>query len=297
MRARSQSIGSARVRLTGFYLLLLPALLYFLVFAYGPVLNGIRVSLHRFRFIGESPFLGLENYRVALTSLVFWRVFANTVILSSWNVILTALVPMVVALFLNELDAAWFRRVVQTSIYLPHIFSWVVVGGIWIFMLSPNAGLMNGARELLDLEPIYYMATERYARSIFVGANLWKQTGFVCVLYLASLSGINPLLYEAARIDGANRFQQAIFITIPQLLETVKVVLLLNLMGALKIFDQVYVMRNAVIGPRVDVLMYHVYIQGLEKFRLGYAAAVSMIVFMITLVITLVVQRWIRYRV
>lgn len=286
-----------RFRFHAFYLLLVPALLYFAIFAYGPVFNGIRISLQNFRFVGESVFVGLENYRTALTTPAFWQVFRNTVVLSVWNVVLTALIPMVVAMLLNEIRSDAFRRTVQTSLYLPYVFSWVVVGGIWLFLLSPNAGLVNAIRGLFGAKRLYFMAMESRVRLIFVASNLWKQTGFVCVLYLASLAVIDPALYESARIDGANRLQQALFITIPQLLDTVKVVLLLNLMGALKIFDQVYVMRNEVVAPKVDVLMYHVYIQGLQKFRLGYASAVSMIVFLITLLITVVVQRQIRYRV
>ncbi len=156
---------------------------------------------------------------------------------------------------------------------------------------------MNSIRALFGLDPVFFMVKESLARPLYIGVNLWKQMGYVCILFLASIAGINPELYEAAMIDGAGGFKRALYITVPELLRTLKVVLLLNIMGALRIFDQIYVMRNEVVAPKVDVLMYYVYTRGLEQFDLGYAAAISVFIFLITLVITLFARRVMRYAV
>lgn len=277
------------------YLLLLPALLYFIIFAYFPILDGLRMSFQDFRFVGESRFVGFDNYLQVFRTPGFWRAFRNTVILGLSNVLLTAFIPMVLALLLNEVRLAAWKRFAQTIIYLPHLFSWVIVGGIWIFMLSPNAGIINVIRNALGLESIYFMAKEAYARPIMIGVNLWKQAGFVCILYLATIAGINPELYLAAMIDGAGGLKRAVYITIPELLNTLRVVLLLNIMGALRMFNQIWVMRNAVIAPKIDVLMYYVYQRGLVQFKIGYAAAISVLIFVFTLIFTVTSNRFIKY--
>jgi len=241
--------------------------------------------------------VGLENYRALISTPGFWRVFGNTLILGLSNVVLTAFVPMFIALSLNEVAHAGVKRSIQSILYLPYIFSWVVVGAIWIFILSPNGGLVNSIRGLFGADPVFFLVSEKHIRGLLVGVNLWKQAGYVCILFLASIAGINPELYEAAMIDGANQIQKIRYITIPELLRTLKVVLLLNVMGALRIFDQVYVMRNEVVASKVDVLMYYVYIHGLRKFQIGYASAVSVFIFLVTLLLTLILRSVSRYRV
>jgi len=279
------------------YLMILPAILYFILLSFVPVADGFKMSFQKFRFVGASEFVGWANYLSMLKTPGFWRVFKNTLILGMSNVFLTAFIPMFVALSLNEVGRVGVKRSLQSILYLPHIFSWVVVGGLWIFILSPNGGLINSIRNVFGADSIFYLVSEKHIRPIIIGVNLWKQAGYVCILFLASIAGINPELYEAATIDGANGWQRARFITIPELVRTLKVVLLLNVMGALRIFDQIYVMRNEVVAPKVDVLMYYVYVHGLEKFNIGYASAISLFIFFITLIVTLLVKRVSRYEV
>jgi putative aldouronate transport system permease protein len=276
--------------------MILPAAAYFIIFSFLPLADGIKMSLQDFRFVGSSKFVGLENYQMMFSTPGFWRVFGNTLILGLSNVVLTAFVPMFIALSLNEVANLGFKRTFQSILYLPHILSWVVVGGLWVFILSPN-GLVNAARALFGQQSVYFFVVERYARGLMIGINLWKQAGYVCILFLAAISGINPEIYEAALIDGANSAQRAWYITLPELIGTLKVVLLLNVMGALRIFDQVYVLRNEVIAEKIDVLMYYVYIHGLEQFKIGYASAVSVCIFLITLFVTLAVRRVSKYHV
>ncbi|RKX83393.1 MAG: sugar ABC transporter permease [Spirochaetes bacterium] len=292
-----KSLAGHFKRIRMLYLLILPAVLYFIIFTYFPVLNGFRISFQDYRFIGASKFVGLKNYIEAIHTPGFWRVFGNTLILGLSNVILTAFIPMFLALLLNEVQFTPWKRFSQTIIYMPHLFSWVIVGGIWIFILSPNSGLINILRSFFGKPSIYFMAKESYARTIMIGVNLWKQSGYVCILYLASIAGINTELYEAAMIDGAGSFKRALYITVPELVSTLKVVLLLNVMGALRIFNQIYVMRNEVIAPKIDVLMYYVYDRGLAQFKLGYASAISVIVFVITMIITIISLKLIKYKI
>ncbi len=279
------------------YLLVLPAVVYFAIFSFFPIASGAVISFEHFQFIGPTTFAGLANYKEVFTTPGFWQAFLNTLLLSLGNVTLTAVVPMIIALSLNEVRFKFGKRFVQSIIYTPYLFSWVVVGGIWIFLLSPSGGMVNSVLSVFGIKPIYFLAQTSLARPILIGVNLWKQMGYVCIIYLASVAAINPELYEAAMIDGAGGFKRAVYITVPALVSTLKVVLLLNVMGALQIFDQVYVMRNDVIAPKVDVLMYYVYVQGLNQFRIGYAAAVSVFIFLITLTITLLTRHFTRYRI
>lgn len=297
MKSRRPSLRREFRRTRILYLLVLPAIAYFAIFSFLPLVSGTVISFENFRFVGATTFAGLKNFQDVFTSYGFWQAFVNTLLLSCGNVILTAAVPMVIALSLNEVIRTPWKRFVQSIIYTPYLFSWVVVGGIWIFLLAPGGGLINGILGLFGVKPIYFMVQENLARPILIAVNLWKQMGYVCIIYLASVSGINPELYEAAMIDGAGGFKRAVYITIPELVATLKIVLLLNVMGALRIFDQVYVMRNDVIAPKIDVLMYYVYVEGLNQFRIGYAAAVSVFIFLVTLVITLLTRHFARYRI
>jgi putative aldouronate transport system permease protein len=293
---RKSPLASQYSRHRLLYIMILPALAYFILFSFFPLADGIKMSFQDFRFVGDSSFVGLDNYRQMFNTAGFWNVFRNTLILGLSNVVLTAFVPMFIALSLNEVFRLSIKRGFQSILYLPHILSWVVVGGMWFFILSPN-GMVNAIRSLVGAESIYFFVIEEYARPLFVGINLWKQVGYVCILFLASIAGINPEVYEAALVDGANAGQRAWYITIPELMSTLKVVLLLNIMGALRIFDQVYVLRNEVIAEKIDVLMYYVYIHGLEQFKIGYASAVSVFIFSITLIATLIVRRVSKYHV
>ncbi|MGJ9459800.1 ABC transporter permease subunit [Oceanobacillus sp. CF4.6] len=203
--------------------------------------------------------------------------------------------PLVVALSLNEVFQPLFKKITQMVIYLPHLFSWVVVGGIWIYILSPDAGLVNGVLQWIGVGPIHFFAQEAYAKPIMILSAIWKDMGYTCIIYLAAIVGISPTIYEAARIDGANRWKQMIYITIPQLVPTMKVVLLLNIMGILRIFDQVFVMRNPAISREVDVIMMYVYEKGILEFEMGVATAAAFLVVLATLILVSLVRKGIRF--
>lgn len=275
--------------------MLVPVVVYFLVFAYYPLARGFVISLQEFRLLGERPFVGLQNYVAVLRDPQFWQVLRNTLIIGCGILLLGFVVPIVVALSLNEVVDRRLKKATQLVIYLPHLFSWVVIGGIWIHLLSPDGGLVNEIVKRFGGQPIHFLASDTWARPVMIAAPIWKDMGFNAIIYLAAIVGINPVLYEAARIDGAGRWTQVRFVTLPLLRPTMKVVLLLNIAGVLRIFDQIYIMRNGAIARQVDVLMTYTYDKGILQFRLGFATAAAFLVIAATLVLVTVARRLTRF--
>ncbi|MFZ4450397.1 ABC transporter permease subunit [Salibacterium aidingense] len=278
------------------YLMLLPILVYFIIFTYYPLVRGFIISLQEFQMIGRGPFIGFQNYLEVLRDPQFIQVTINTFMISGGILIAGFVFPIIIALSLNEVTQSVFKRFTQTVIYLPHLFSWVIVGGIWIFILSPDGGLIN---EILTWfgkeESIHFLVREDYARPIMIASAIWKDAGYTCILYLAAIVSINPSLYEAADMDGAGILQKMRYVTLPQLVPTMKIVLLLNIMGILRIFDQVYVLSNSAIANEVDVFMTYTYEKGILQFQMGIASAAAFLVLLMTLLLTFVTRKLIRY--
>ena len=277
------------------YLMVLPIAIYFLVFAYYPLLRGFIISLQDYRLIGNRPFVGLDNYLAVVRDPTFWQVVQNTLIISSGILVVGFFVPIAVALALNEVVVAAFKKFAQMVVYLPHLFSWVVVGGIWIYLLSPDRGIVNAFIQLFGGDSVSFLSRGDLARPIMILLPVWKDMGFNAILYLAAIVGISPNLYEAARIDGAGRWQQMRYVTLPQLVPTMKVVLLLSLMGVLRIFDEIFIMRNGAIQRQVDVIMTYVYDKGILQFKLGFATAATFLVILGTVVLVAVARKATRF--
>jgi putative aldouronate transport system permease protein len=271
------------------YVMMVPVILYFAVFVYYPLARGAVTSFQDYALIGDRPFVGWDNYTAAWDDARFWQTVRNTLLIGGGILVVGFLPPIVVAVSLNEILQRTFKRFAQTVIYLPHLFSWVVVGGIWIYLLSPRGGLINEMLALFDAGPIRFLTNGLWARALMILLPIWKDMGFAAIIYLAAITTISPTLYEAARIDGASRFQQITQITIPLLAPTMKVVLMLNVLGLLRIFDQIYVLRNGVVQRQIDVIMTYVYDTGILKFEVGIASAISMMVLVATLALTAVV--------
>lgn len=263
------------------YLMALPTVLYFLIFSIYPILQGLYMSTQKPLLLGGGIYVGLENYRGVLNDRMFWRALLTTLELSGGTIALGVLVPLIVAVSLNELPFARLRRFTQTIIYTPHLFSWVVVGGIWIQVLSPDGGLLNELLKLLGLETVHFLADTLWIKPVIVLLATWKGLGYNAVIYYAAISSLDPEIYEAATVDGASRWQKVTKLTLPLLMPTVRVVFLLSAVGALRVFDQVFVLRNAATTRAIDVLMTYVYDLGMRQFNLGWATAAS---FMVTAV-------------
>jgi putative aldouronate transport system permease protein len=276
------------------YVMLLPVIVYFIVFTYYPLVHSVLISMQDFKLIGNRPFIGFENYRNVLVDPNFWADFRNTLFLGISILLIGFVAPIVIALSLNELLSQWLKRSIQMVIYLPHLFSWAVVGGLWIELLNPDGGLINAVLNAFGISSIQFMSDPNVARWVIILVSVWKEFGFNSVIYLAALAGINPELYASAKVDGANRWQETWFVTIPGLARTMQIVGLLSIMGVLRMFDQIYVMRNAVIQPKVDVLMTYVYDQG-SQMNIGQATASALIILVFTLLLTVFTQRLVKY--
>lgn len=273
------------------YVMILPVIVYFSIFVYYPLYEGVISSFQEFRLLGGGTWIGIQNYVDVWNDPTFWQVVKNTLIIGGGILVFGFFPPIIVALALNEVASLMFKRIAQTVVYLPHLFSWVVIGGMWIFLLSPAAGLVNELLALINVGPVRFLTNTEWARTMMVGLPIWKDMGYAAIIYLAAITSINPTLYEAARIDGASHFQQAYQITLPMLKPTMKVVFMLNILGLLRIFDQVFVMRNAAIQSGIDVIMTYVYDMGIQRYELGFASAISVLVLITTLIMTAIVWR------
>ncbi|WP_231705734.1 ABC transporter permease subunit, partial [Effusibacillus lacus] len=185
------------------YIMMLPVFIYFLLFSYYPLIRGFVISMQDFRVIGDRPFVGFDNYATVLQDPMFWQAMKNTLFIGGGILAAGFFLPVLVALSLNELVRVSFKKFTQTVIYMPHLFSWVVVGGIWIYILSPDGGLVNELMKWFGKQPVHFLTQEDYARPTMILTAIWKDMGYNCILYLAAIVAINPSLYEAARIDGA----------------------------------------------------------------------------------------------
>ena len=259
----NQSLSNKIYYYRGFYLMFLPVFVMIMLFNYWPML-GCRYAFTCY-IIGNPYYMGLYHFVTMFTNDVyFWQAFRNTLILSIIKLFLNTGAAVIISLLLNEITNMIFKKTVQTIIYLPHFMSWVVVASVFKMMLAPydiapvNSILMNMG--LIDT-PIDFMNSAQYWRGTFYVMNVWKDTGWGTILFLATLSGISPDLYEAAQIDGANRFKRLIYITLPALANTIITVFILNLAKVMNLFESVFVLQSPITYTKSQVLQTYVYVK------------------------------------
>ena len=276
----NQSLSSKMFYYRGFYLMFLPVLVMILIFNYWPML-GCRYAFSCY-IIGNPYYIGLYHFATMFTNdIYFWQAFRNTLILSIIKLFLNTGAAVIISLLLNEITNMIFKKTVQTIIYLPHFMSWVVVASVFKMMLAPydtapvNSILINMG--LIDV-PVDFMNTASYLRGTFYVMNVWKDTGWGTILFLATLSGISPDLYEAAQIDGANRFKRLIYITLPALANTIITVFILNLAKVMNLFESVFVLQSPITYAKSQVLQTYVYTKtfGSGNSDYGYTTAVGL---------------------
>ena len=274
----NQSLSSKMFYYRGFYLMFLPVLVMILIFNYWPML-GCRYAFSCY-IIGNPYYIGLYHFATMFTNdIYFWQAFRNTLILSIIKLFLNTGAAVIISLLLNEITNMIFKKTVQTIIYLPHFMSWVVVASVFKMMLAPydtapvNSILINMG--LIDV-PVDFMNTASYWRGTFYVMNVWKDTGWGTILFLATLSGISPDLYEAAQIDGANRFKRLIYITLPALANTI--ITVFNLAKVMNLFESVFVLQSPITYSKSQVLQTYVYTKtfGSGNSDYGYTTAVGL---------------------
>ena len=185
-------------------------------------------------------------------------------------------VPIVFALLLNEMRISSVKRTIQTIIYVPHFLSWVVVGAIWYIVLAPANSPNAELAQLFGIKPIYWWASDRYIRGLLVTTDIWRNAGYGTIIYLASMMAIHPSLFEAAIMDGANRWQQTWHITLAGIRSVIVILLILRLGKVLNLFKQVFVLTTPIVREPSDVLMTYAYRTGIQQMQVGYAMAVSL---------------------
>ncbi len=290
----SQSKSKLTVRIWKyryFYLMFAPVFLTTLLFYYLPML-GIRFSLYKYTpFMKVPKFVGFDQFEKLLNSPPFWIAFKNTMVLSLTNLALSMFLAVAISLLLNEIRRSFIKKTVQTIIYLPHFLSWVVVASIFMIILSPQAGFVNELLVSLHIlkEPIYFLADPDWWAPAYYFINRWKETGWGTVIFLASLTSISPELYEAASIDGANRWQQTLKITIPSIMSTFIIVLILNLAKVLNLFESVLVLYNPLVYEVSDVIQTYVYRSSIiaSSPDYGYTTAVGLFKSVVSCVLVL----------
>jgi putative aldouronate transport system permease protein len=270
------------------YLLMLPGLVLVGVFAYGPM-YGILIAFKDYypaRGIFGSPWVGLDHFSYMLEMPDTWRVIRNTVVISVLKIVLGFPVPVIFALLLNEVNKAWFRKSVQTVIYLPNFLSWVILGGIFLDIFSVNGGLLNRAiTTLFGWDPVYFLGDKNWFVWVLVFTDIWKNFGFQTVIYVAALSAIDSELYESAIIDGANRWKQTLHVTLPGILPIVILMATLNMGNILNAgFDQVFNLYNPLVYETADIIDTYVYRLAFVDGSYSFSTAVGLLKSLVSLV-------------
>lgn len=272
------------------YILLIPGLLYLLIYNYLPMF-GIVIAFQKFNMVQgifHSKFIGFDNFKLLFQEPRFYEVFANSVILSFYNLIFGFPMPIILAVLLNEIKQDIFKRFVQTVSYLPYFISWVVVSGMLLNYLSQSNGMVNFIIEKLGGEKLPFLMDPKYFRGIMVIANMWKGAGWGSIIYLAAMSNLDQQVYEAALIDGANRFQRMRYITIPGIMSTIITVLILN-MGSIMNngFEQIFMLQNSLNLEVSEVFETYTYKQGLMLGNFGYSTAVGLFKSLVSFVLVM----------
>jgi putative aldouronate transport system permease protein len=272
---KKKSFGQKLYRQRFLLLMLLPGLIWFIVFKFCTY-AGLALAFTNYGFKKHVDFVGLRNFERVFKSAVFWNAFRNTLLISLYNLIFYFPFPLIIALLINELKSIRARRTVQFLIYIPYFFSWVVVGTIFVNLLSPSDGIVNHIINLLGGQSVYFMANPKWFRSVLISSYIWRQMGYGAVIYVATLSTVDPQLYEAAKIDGCGRWKQTLYVTLPSIRPTIITMLLLNLAHVLMIFEQVLVMYNASVYSVSDVLQTYTYREGILSGNVAYGTAISL---------------------
>jgi putative aldouronate transport system permease protein len=260
------------------YFLLIPVILYFLLFHYQPM-YGAQIAFKRFspaRGVWDSPWTGIKNFVDFFNSYYFWTLLQNTFMINVYDVLFGFPAPIIFALLLNEVFNRTFKRTVQTITYLPHFISIVVVAGLLIDFMSLN-GLINGILASLGGKRTPFLLKPEYFRTIYVASGIWQQFGWGSIIYLAAMSAIDPQLYEAATMDGVGRFKKVLYITLPGIAPTIIILLILRMGQMLSVgSEKILLLYNPITYETADVISTFVYRKGLLEMSYSYSAAVGL---------------------
>lgn len=299
-RKRLAALGHACCKHYNLLLMMLPALLTFLIFRYGAMI-GISMAFVDYKAkVGQSfidnilssKWVGFKYFEQFLTSMSGLQILSNTIMISLLKILFGFPAPIILAILLNEIHNDRFKRITQTITYLPHFISWVVLAGILRMVLSPDYGVIVGICRVLGTEPINFLGDKAYFRGLLVITEIWREVGWGSIIYLAALTAIDPGLYEAAVLDGANRFQRIWHVTIPCIISTIVVMLILRTGTIMDAgFDQVYNMYNNSVRSVSEILDTYIYTKGIIETKYSLTTAVGLFKSVIGLGMVLLTDR------
>ncbi|BCG60914.1 ABC transporter permease [Paenibacillus sp. URB8-2] len=273
------------------YALLLFPLIYFFIFKYGPM-YGVQIAFKDFNFfqgISGSKWIGLDAFREVFHNQEFYKTLRNTLMLNFLDLLISFPAPLILAIMLYELNIGWFKRLSQTILYIPHFISWVIIGGIVTQVFGTQSGMINNLLEGMGFSAIPFLTAKESWLVTYLITGVWQSAGWGTILYLAALTGINRELFEAAEIDGANRFQRIRHISIPGLKTTIVTLLIIQLGNMISIgFERPYVIGNMAVRDYSDVLSTFVYRIGIESGQYTIATVVGLFQAVVGLVFLLI---------
>ena len=276
------------------YWLMLPPLIYFLVFRYGPFWYA-QIAFRDFSprlGVAGSPFVGFKHLESFFNSFYFEQLITNTLVISFSKLLIGIPAAIILAILFHEARARWLQRITQTFTFLPHLLSWVIVSGILLAVLSPSEGLLNQTIRTFGGEPISFLTAPEHFRGVIILSDVWKEVGWSAILYLAALLSIDPTLYEAAAVDGASRLQRIWYISLPGIVNVVVLVMLLRIGHILDAgFGQIYNIYSLPVYSVSDIIDTWVYREGLLNFRFSLATAVGLFKGVIGVLLIVVANR------
>ncbi|NQX62712.1 ABC transporter permease [Paenibacillus qinlingensis] len=279
-------------------LMFIPVILFYLIFKYAPM-AGLIIAFKDYNFfdgVFHSPWVGFEHFQKLFSNPNSLKIIRNTLLLSSLNIFVGFPFPILLAILLNEARKMWFKKIVQTLVYLPYFYSWIIVGGIVFSIFGIEGSWLSHLMTLFKLEPFPFLYNIKSWITIFVGAGIWKDMGFNAIIYLAAMTTIDPSLYESASMDGANKGKQIIHITIPGIAPTIILVFILSMGRVMEVgFDPIYVLKNAAVNDVSDVISTYIYRVGLQGAQFSLTTAMGMFESVVALILLLSVN-WIARR-
>lgn len=275
------------------YLIILPSLLYLLIFKYVPM-AGVQIAFKNYvvtKGIWGSDWIGFKHFIEFFRLPIFWRIIKNTALLSLYSLVVGFPAPIILALALNELRNGVFKRAVQLVTFAPYFISTVIMVSIIMLFLSPQLGFVHLLADKFGFPAENIMSKPEYFKTVYVLSDVWQFTGYASVIYIAALAGVDPHLYEAAKVDGASRFQRMIHIDLPSLMPTAVILLILNAGQIMNVgFEKVYLMQNAINVGASEVISTYVYKMGLVGANFSFSAAVGLFNAVVNLLLLIIVN-------
>ena len=272
------------------YIMLIPIVVWYILFCYRPLLGNV-IAFKDYKAskgIWGSPWVGIKHFTAFFSSFYFWRLLRNTLLISLYGIIFSFPAPILLALLMNEMHSRWYKRTVQTITYMPYFISMIVICGMLMDFLKMD-GVITTILAVLGMPNENYLMKPEAFRTIYVASDIWQNCGWNSIIYMAALSSIDQELYEAAAIDGANRFKQTLHVTLPGLLPTIMILLIIRIGAVLNVgYEKIILLYNSANADTSDVISSFVYRRGILEANFSYTTAVDLFNSVISVVLVLI---------